>query len=764
MRRKKTIGGTGLHSKVNPKPTKSYEHQRKHYKSFRIRHVGLLIVALALMIAGVLEIGIYLGKIQNKPVIIDNSTNSGGVINRLAIVKSSLGFSFGYDNQVFDVDATQSSDDSAKTVATNQLSEGLPIISANLKPRVKSVDSRELATRLSINVNKDLQVVQRLRQSPDMKGKSDGELAASLYEITSDSDFDVTMISSKEDTIDNVKVQKRTYQYTPKFGSQKAKVFSVQWTGIAGGRAFSIHLKGLIGGTDMPQIYQTILDTFSIKSETGVLGLSTSGLSLIKKVSAAEKLDSKYQIDSISPAVVKIYHIVCGTLVISGQQYGKQSCGGATGSGFFISSEGHIATNGHVVVFNAEDLIVQELVNNPASLVEFLKGAGYSDKQISAINSHPDVLASIIASIYDMPPDQIKFANEQRTYLVSLGTDPIPFEKEADLANAYKFKETDNIKKASLVGVDYSAKDILVVSSGDEQGFSASDVAILKIDDLKSPVIKLSDESVAQGQKINILGFPGDAENMVISNTKLSVSVTSGAISAIRDAAGGKYKLYQSDADASHGNSGGPALNDNNQAIGVLTYRYKNTTSEDAAKSYIRAIEDLKNLAKDKKVTLSVDSETQSRWDNGLRLFSENRFSKSLKEFENVNKIYPAHRLVSSYIDSANKGIADGKDVKDFPVIMIVIIVIGGIGTGVAVWLIARHRGHHQVYKMTEQMKQQGYANDNTIPPPSQTGAQVTTFPVSTPSQQVPSPPAQQQIVVQPGIDQTPPPPTQVVQ
>lgn len=178
------------------------------------------------------------------------------------------------------------------------------------------------------------------------------------------------------------------------------------------------------------------------------------------------------------------------------------------------------------------------------------------------------------------------------------------------------------------------------------------------------------------------------------------MTVTSGIVSSIRQAAGGKGKLYQSDADASHGNSGGPAIDEQGKAIGLLTYRYADGENGNAAKSYIRDIVDFQDLASSKSVTIDSDSTTQQLWTHGLELYSHNHFSAALKDFKTVRAAYPAHRLVESYIESSQQAIADGKDVRDFSVTMLsLILVVALSATGVAIVVIARHHARHHVYK-----------------------------------------------------------------
>jgi hypothetical protein len=172
----------------------------------------------------------------------------------------------------------------------------------------------------------------------------------------------------------------------------------------------------------------------------------------------------------------------------------------------------------------------------------------------------------------------------------------------------------------------------------------------------------------------------------------------------VRDAAGTGTKLYQTDADASHGNSGGPAVNDEGNALGILTYRYDSGESGDAAKSYVRDIKDFTSLLEQKNVSLSTTSHTQIAWAKGLDLYSKQHYSAALKQFEIVRDLYPAHRLVGQYIDMSQQAIKDGKDVKDPSTLLLLLGAGAGFGGLTAAGiLIGRHYGRHKLYKFYRQ-------------------------------------------------------------
>jgi hypothetical protein len=85
------------------------------------------------------------------------------------------------------------------------------------------------------------------------------------------------------------------------------------------------------------------------------------------------------------------------------------------------------------------------------------------------------------------------------------------------------------------------------------------DIAVLQLAAFNLPTAKLGDsDSVAPGDRVVVIGTAlGVLEN----------SVTSGVISGIREVDGSR--LFQMDAAASPGNSGGPVANDRGEVIGI---------------------------------------------------------------------------------------------------------------------------------------------------------------------------------------------------
>lgn len=667
-----------------------------HTKPFRRRHILFLVLSIAFLGTMFVELGTILTRRSLDPRALFTQSATTGVVNRTTSVRSSNGFAFVFNNEQFSVHVR--GDGLEGSVSDADLKRGAALSSVVINPLPSHVPAPEAAAELEIVSEEDAGAFATFK-SKAAAGQDISTVTADYFAPKNTNVADITLESRAADTLGGTNMIKSVYVVSPKFAGNPTH--TIVWSAQIDNKPLSVTVRGIVVGAEVPTSMAPIFASLKIASDAKVEGIST----VFGGNDTAPVLDQKYVADLVSPAVVKIYHVVCGSLVYKGNVMGPDTCSGMTGSGFIVSSDGYVATNGHVVVYGAKDLLVNSLLSDQTMLTQFLKGAKLSDSQIREVMSRPDLTASIVSKVYDVSDSDLRFMNQRELTVVALGSKPLEIKDEQDVKRLVgNYDDTDGLKKAKVIGYDYSSKDQLTVVSDPKKGFSASDVALLKIDVTNSPLVRLSAGAVTQNEKISVFGFPGDADNELTDNTTLGVTVTNGAISSIRDAAGSSSKLYQSDADASHGNSGGPAVNDLGEAFGLLTYRFASGESTDAAKSYIRDIKDFKSLLSDKNVQLNTSSSTQDAWQRGLDLYSKRHYSAAVKEFKQVKAQYPAHRLVTGYIDMSEQAISEGKDIKEPSMILLLL----GIGTGmsglaVAVVLIARHHGSHKVYRAFHQ-------------------------------------------------------------
>ncbi len=203
----------------------------------------------------------------------------------------------------------------------------------------------------------------------------------------------------------------------------------------------------------------------------------------------------------------------------------------ATGSGFIYRPDGYIITNGHVVADanlkdrQAQEARLQGIFESLVNQLEHQMGGRLSPAARQYVASHMSAST----------PQIIVILNNKSEY------------------NA-------EIKQYS---------DPTGVNNG-------KDVAIIKIDANNLPTVKLGNsENLHVQEPITVIGYPGVASPLgfsLLSKESLVVpTVTNGHISAVKT----DYKgspVIQSDAAITHGNSGGPAFDPNNEAIGIATF------------------------------------------------------------------------------------------------------------------------------------------------------------------------------------------------
>jgi len=361
------------------------------------------------------------------------------------------------------------------------------------------------------------------------------------------------------------------------------------------------------------------------------------------------------------PAVVRIIDGAAGQIVFQppgyqGQTFNVSSI--ALGSGFFISSSGYIATNAHVVSTTHEGeekakqalfwqmvrQIAQQLGKDPRSLnTNFIDQ--YSSLQSFQLYHHVLI------------PDGSAFPFEIKQYGAPTG-------------------------------------------ESNDQG---KDVAIIKIEVKNAPVLRLGDSDKVQLQDhVTVIGFPGAADTFnsgLLSNkSALEATINDGKISARKQASSGA-PILQTNTAATHGNSGGPVLNDANEVIGLLTFRGDTVNGQEVSGfSFIVPSNTVMEYVKSAGAS-NVEGPTDTVFHEGLELYWNQYYSSAIPKFEEVKRLFPQHSEVDRLIQSSQQAKAEGKERSSFPwwvvgAIVVVLLLIGLLLIIIiAAVVIARRRG-----------------------------------------------------------------------
>ncbi|PYS72282.1 MAG: serine protease [Acidobacteria bacterium] len=335
------------------------------------------------------------------------------------------------------------------------------------------------------------------------------------------------------------------------------------------------------------------------------------------------------------PAVVRTVDGAVGQFFFQppgyqGQSYNVSFVG--TGSGFILSSNGYIATNAHCVTttHDGEDKakqalfyqmvqqIAQQLGKDPRSL-----NANFID-QYSKLTSF-----QLIHTIY--LPDGSSYPFEIKQFGAPTG-------------------------------------------ESNDQG---KDVAILKIEIKNAPILKVGDSDKVQLQDhITVIGYPAAADTKLLDfKSLMEATVNDGKISARKTATSGA-PILQTNTAATHGNSGGPGINDQFEVIGLLTFRGDVVNNQEVQGfTFLVPSNTVMEYVKAAGAS-NTEGLTDTLYREGLEYYWDQRYSLATQKFEEVKRLFPQHAEVEKLIQSSQQAKSEGKERSSFPVWLIAVVVI----------------------------------------------------------------------------------------
>lgn len=177
------------------------------------------------------------------------------------------------------------------------------------------------------------------------------------------------------------------------------------------------------------------------------------------------------------------------------------------------------------------------------------------------------------------------------------------------------------------------------------EAMSGQDLALLRLEAADLPSLSLGDSAALKiGDRLHILGYPGVVltHELLNASAKVEASITNGAVSGFsQDRAG--QPVIQTDAPAAWGNSGGPAVNDRGEVVGVLTF----VTPSDSESAFVqgfnfvipgRAVREFLNGTE---VRLDEPSRFNEVWHVALREFFSGRYRRAEPALVEANRLMP---------------------------------------------------------------------------------------------------------------------------
>lgn len=294
---------------------------------------------------------------------------------------------------------------------------------------------------------------------------------------------------------------------------------------------------------------------------------------------------------------------------------------GNSGSGWIISPDGFVVTNGHVVeLFHAknEERLKMQLFFSALEENYFPAVAKQAGRQLTN-----EEKMQIFAQLY--PKAQIVLKKDLTVF-------------------------TQNWKKYSGEVKQYSAPIFPIVGKVSFPGQdieTGKDVAIVKIEGKDLPTVKMGNSDAVQiGDEIFPAGYPGVvfSHGYLSQQTALEATFTRGQISSVKlDVKG--TNVLQMDASTTHGNSGGPVFNSKGEVVGMATFGSVSeqgpVPQEIQGFNFAVPVNTVKEFVRASGVPIGQASLFDDHWTRALNAYYGGQHKQAIAEFEEALRIMP---------------------------------------------------------------------------------------------------------------------------
>jgi S1-C subfamily serine protease len=330
------------------------------------------------------------------------------------------------------------------------------------------------------------------------------------------------------------------------------------------------------------------------------------------------------------------------------------------GSGFFITPDGYLVTNAHVVSVDEKEV---KLGFAKDVLVKLVEQDVKDFKEAIGGNISEDMINQLMEAAFNWYVHYMEIGDLQKKYLAAPGL-------AVGAKNAEEKALPAEIKK---IGEPTPGKD----------------VAILKVEGKNFVTEPLGDDTALRvGDQIYAIGYPGDAtfQSYLKQTSPVEPTFTRGVVSARKKMEGG-WDALQTDAAITHGNSGGPAVDESGRVIGLTTWGAVSEgqsaegnpeVKEIAGMNFLVPVSVVKEFIKEVGVQPEQGAAT-SLWRQAMEKMDVSHYKSAVRLLNQVKAIAPDTPWVDEYISTSQTAIQQGKDQswKEYvPAIVIIAVVI----------------------------------------------------------------------------------------
>lgn len=262
------------------------------------------------------------------------------------------------------------------------------------------------------------------------------------------------------------------------------------------------------------------------------------------------------------------------------------------------------------------------------------------------------------------------------------------------------------------------------------------DVCIIKVETKNAPILKLGEaEQMHLQDHVTVVGYPAAADtDMLDEKSSLEASITDGKVSARKATVEGAPVL-QISAPATHGNSGGPVLDDQGDLVGLLTFRGDEVNGQEVQGfTFVVTSGTVQEFVKQAGAN-NTFGPVDTLWREGLDLFAQQKYKLAIEKFEEVRRLYPRHSEAERLITESQQEISAGRD-KSTPIVPILLgigfVLFAGFALVVVLVVVLMRRGKKPAMAVLPQNAQaQNAQPQNAQPRPDPAPARSPQLPIA---------------------------------
>jgi len=353
----------------------------------------------------------------------------------------------------------------------------------------------------------------------------------------------------------------------------------------------------------------------------------------------------------------------------------------ASGSGFFITSDGYVATNCHLIDRDDNFIRRQFILTAFRQITEASIGALESAWATRFTEQQRSLLYNTYASVYSRLFTIILYDVKRNIYVVY---------RSDSGSGTGSGSGTDSGSRQS----DTVKKPATIVVKG--MPMPGKDIAILKVQvPAEMPMLTLAPSELPQvGQQLYVYGYPSPVTNndFVSAESAIEPTLTTGIISAIKKSVGG-WPLIQMDANINHGSSGGPVCNDKGEVVGLTTFGSLENTGGLAAGLNFAVPVSILDEYLDSAGIKPRPSPVTRLFADALGFYEADQYRNALRLFQKVSRQNPQYPGINAYIADCIRKI-DGKGTRLSPVerLLLIFSLIGLVIAAIAAWWVRYRR------------------------------------------------------------------------